>query len=268
MLYRKYSDCNAIRASLVQFMNYGKNRLLISDIPIKKKIMYNLVRGCRKERSWLEPIIYVAIYTLEAFCTISASYMLFRFPFREFIWKKFVLSVVLAIFSYSLRDLTIINEFTIIVPLTYLLAYTLFINFVSKIRFLWASVMMTTGYAVVSVIQMLVVPILGFFGISIEMVQGNLGYLALGQILTAAIVIPFSFIYYFHGYGFTYEFPSWRWKHLWLVVLELLLIAILLRFVYINMLLTLIIAAILTLVALLILSRSMEKEEITSELEL
>jgi len=216
----------------------------------------------------LEPIIYVAIYTLEAFCTISASYMLFRFPFREFIWKKLVLSVVLAIFSYALRDITVVNEFTIIVPLTYLLTYTLFINYVSKIRFLWASVMMTTGYAVVGVVQMLVFLILGAFGISIEMVQGNLSYLVLGQILTAAIVLPFSFIYYYHGYGFTYEFPSWRWKHLWLVALELLLIALLLRFVYINTLLTLMIAAILTLVALLILSRKMEKEGTTNELEL
>jgi len=128
--------------------------------------------------------------------------------------------------------------------------------------------MMTTGYAVVGVVQMLVFLILGAFGISIEMVQGNLSYLVLGQILTAAIVLPFSFIYYYHGYGFTYEFPSWRWKHLWLVALELLLIALLLRFVYINTLLTLMIAAILTLVALLILSRKMEKEGTTNELEL
>jgi hypothetical protein len=208
----------------------------------------------------LETPIYVTIYTLEAFCTISASYMLFRFPFKEFIWKKLILSVLLAIFSYSLRDITVVNEFTIIVPLTYLLTYTLFINNISKIRFLWASVMMTTGYAVVGVVQMLVFLILGAFGISIEMVQGNLGYLVLGQLLTAAIVLPFSFIYYYHGYGFTYEFPPWRWKHLWLVLLELLLIALLLRFVYINTILALMIAAILTLVALLILSRKMEKE--------
>ncbi|MFC4600638.1 hypothetical protein [Cohnella hongkongensis] len=208
----------------------------------------------------------MAIYTLEAFCTISASYMLFRFPFKEFLLKKLVLCTLLAIFSYSLRDITVINEFSIIVPMTYLVSYTLFIHFVSKIRILWASVMMITGYALVGVIQMIVLILFDTFGIEMADVQRNLPYLASVQSLTAAIVFLFSFLYYFRGSGFTYEFPRWRWKHIWLVFLEILLIALIFRFILLNNLfLTIAVGA--TLIALLILSRKMERDEIRNELE-
>ncbi len=214
----------------------------------------------------MEPIIYVAIYTLEAFCTISASYMLFRFPFREFIWKKLVLSVVLAIFSYSFRNITIINEFTFIVPLTYLISYTLFIHYFSKIRILWASVMMITGYALVGAIQMIVLILFDALGIELTEVQRSLPYLVSAQILSAAIVLLFSFLYYYRGAGFTYEFPRWRWKHLWLVLLEIILLAVLFRFIILNDL-SQILANIVMLVALLILSRKMERDERRNELE-
>ena len=211
-------------------------------------------------------IIYVTIYTLEAFCTISASYMLFRFPFREFIWKKLILSVLLAVFSYSLRDITVINKFTIIVPMAYLFSYTLFIRYISKIRILWASVMMITGYALVGATQMIVLIVFDVIGITMAEVQTNLSYLVLAQILSSAFVFLFSFLYYYRGAGFTYEFPRWRWKHLWLVFLELILLAVLFRFIILNDL-SQILANIVMLVALLMLSRKMERDELRNELE-
>jgi len=216
----------------------------------------------------LHSLIYISVYTLEAICTISASYMLFRFPFKEFFWKKLILCVLLSIFSYSVRDITVINEFTIIVPLTYLASYTLFIHFVSKIRLFWASVMMITGYAFVGIVQMFVIIVFDSFGVTMTDIQGSLFYLVIAQIISAAIVFACSFLYYYRGSGFTYEFPAWRWKHLWLVLIELILVAFLLQFVLMNIL-ALIIADIVTLAALLMLSRKMEREEkVAYELEL
>jgi hypothetical protein len=192
---------------------------------------------------------------------LSTGYMIFRFRFKEFIWKKLVLSILFATFSYSVRDITIVNAFTTIVPMTYLLSATLFITFVSKIRVVWASVMMITGYALVGTVQMIVLLLFDAFGVAMATVQGSLFYLVVAQAITFVIVFPSSFLYYYRGAGFTYEFPSWRWKHLWLVMLVVILIALILQFIYINKLSTLLIAIVATLTALLILSKKMEKEE-------
>ncbi len=208
----------------------------------------------------MESLIYISVYTLEAFCMLSAGYMLFRFPFKEFIWKKIVLCFLFAVFSHSVRDLTVVNIATVIVPLVYLLSATLFITFVSKIRVVWASIMMTTGYALVGTVQMLVLLLFDAFGVEMADVQGNLSYLVLVQVITAVIVFAFSFLYYYRGAGFTYDFPSWKWKHLWLVVLELILIALILQFVLLNNL-SMMIAVVASLTALILLSRKMEREE-------
>ena len=186
--------------------------------------------------------------------------MLFRFRFKEFIWKKLILSILLATFSYSVRDITIVNAFTIIVPITYLIAYTLFITFFSKIRVFWASIMMTTGFALTGTVQMIVLLFLDAFGVEMATVQGDLFYLVLAQVISAAVMLTFSFLYYYRGRGFVYDFPSWRLKHLWLVLLEVILIALTLQFIYINKLSTLLIVIVVTLTVLLILSRKMEKE--------
>jgi len=214
----------------------------------------------------LESLVYIAIYTLEAFCILSASYMLFRFPFKEFIGKKLILSFLLAAFSYFLRDITIVNVFTIIVPLTYQIAITLFITLVSRIRIVWASIMMITGQAIVGTVQMAILLLFDVFGITMAKVQGSLFYLVLAQLITAAIVFSGSFLYYFRGSGFTYDFPAWRWKHLWLVLLVIILVALLLRFVLINNL-VMIIAVAVTFTILFILSKKLDKEEAFDELE-
>lgn len=209
----------------------------------------------------MNSLIYITVYTLEAFCIITASYMLFRFHFKEFIWKKLILSLLLAVFSYSVRDITIVSAYTIIVPSTYLLAYTLFITFVSRIQVLWASIMMSTGYALFGTVQMSLLLLVDTLGVDMAAVQGNLFYLVLVQVMTAIVMFTFSFLYYYRGRGFVFEFPSWRWKHLWLVMLEVILIALILQFIYINNQSTLLIAIVTTLTALLFLSRKMEKEE-------
>jgi len=215
----------------------------------------------------LDSFIYVTVYTLEAFCTITASYLIFRFPFKEFIWKKLILSILLATNSYLLRDITIVNEFTVIVPMIYLVAYTLFIHYFSKIRILWASIVMVTGYAFVGTVQMVILFLFdAVLGIEMARIQANLFYLAFAQVLTAIIALSCSLLYYYRGSGFTYEFPSWRWKHLWLVLLELLLIALIFRFILINNL-SIFIAVVITISALLLLSRKMEREERLHELE-
>ncbi|CAH1200618.1 hypothetical protein PAECIP111893_01506 [Paenibacillus plantiphilus] len=208
----------------------------------------------------MNSLIYITVYTLEAFCTITASYMLFRFHFKEFIWKKLMLSLLLAVFSYSMRDITIVNIYTILVPSTYLLAYTLFITFVSKIRVVWASIMMSTGYALLGTVQMSLLLLFDTLGVDMAAVQGNLFFLVLAQVMTAIVMFTFLFLYYYRGRGFVFDFPSWRWKHLWLVMLEVILIALILQFIYVNKL-TMIIAAVVTLTALLLLSNKMEKEE-------
>ncbi|QJD84485.1 hypothetical protein [Cohnella herbarum] len=120
--------------------------------------------------------------------------------------------------------------------------------------------MMITGYALVGTVQMIVFLLYDAFGVEMATVQGSLSYLVLGQVLTAAIAFPFSFFYYYRGFGFTYDFPSWRWKHLWLVLLEVLLIALIFRFLLVNNL-TLTIAVGATLSVLLILSQKLEKED-------
>ncbi|RED51646.1 hypothetical protein [Cohnella lupini] len=214
----------------------------------------------------MNSVTYITVYTLEAFCILTASYMLFRFHFKEFIWKKLILSILLATFSYSARDITIVNSFTIIVPITYFIAYTVFITFVSKIRIVWASIMITTGYALLGTVQMILLLLLDVFGVEMATVQGSLFYLVLAQVITAAVTFTFSFLYYYRGRGFVFDFPSWRWKHLWLVMLVVILIVLILKLIYVNKL-TMIIAAVVTLTALLLLSNKMEKEERLNELE-
>ncbi|TVY01298.1 hypothetical protein [Cohnella terricola] len=214
----------------------------------------------------MESLIYITVYTLEAFCMLSTGYMLFRFPFKEFFWRKLILCIFLAVFSHLLRDLKVVNEFTIIVPLTYLICFTLFIHFVSKIRLVWASVIMTTGYAAVGIVQMIVLMVFDAFGVTMGSVQSNLFYLSLVQIFSAVILLSFSFLYYYRGAGFTYEFPSWRRKHIWLVLLVLIMLALILQFVFLNNL-YMVISVGFALIALLILSRKMEKEERLHELE-
>lgn len=171
-----------------------------------------------------------------------------------------MLSLLLAVFSYSMRDITIVNIYTILVPSTYLLAYTLFITFVSKIRVVWASIMMSTGYALLGTVQMSLLLLFDTLGVDMAAVQGNLFFLVLAQVMTAIVMFTFLFLYYYRGRGFVFDFPSWRWKHLWLVMLEVILIALILQFIYVNKL-TMIIAAVVTLTALLLLSNKMEKEE-------
>lgn len=197
---------------------------------------------------------------------LSTGYMLFRFPFKEFLWQKIILSVLLATFSYFVRDITVVNIATIIVPLTYLITFTLFITLLSKIRILWASVITVTGYSLVGTIQMILLIVFDAFGVQMAEVQEKLFFLFIVQALTAVIGFLFSFLYYYRGAGFTYEFPSWRRKHLWLVLVEVILIALILRFVFINNL-SLVIAVSITLAALLFLSQRMEMGERVNELE-
>lgn len=208
----------------------------------------------------MESLIYISVYTLEAFCTISTSYMLFRFPFKEFIWKKLILSVLLAAFSYFVRDITVVNIFTVIVPLIYQISIMLFITFFSKIRIVWASVMMITGQAIVGTVQMAVLLVFDVSGITMAHVQSSLFYLVLAQVISALIVFTSSFLYYYRGAGFTYDFPAWRWKHLWLVLLVVILVALLLRFVLLNNL-AMVIAVAVNFTVLFILSKKMDKEE-------
>ncbi|WP_236339848.1 hypothetical protein [Paenibacillus plantiphilus] len=120
--------------------------------------------------------------------------------------------------------------------------------------------MMSTGYALLGTVQMSLLLLFDTLGVDMAAVQGNLFFLVLAQVMTAIVMFTFLFLYYYRGRGFVFDFPSWRWKHLWLVMLEVILIALILQFIYVNKL-TMIIAAVVTLTALLLLSNKMEKEE-------
>ncbi|WP_143191971.1 hypothetical protein [Paenibacillus helianthi] len=190
--------------------------------------------------------------------TIGVYYLvmaLFRFKPGDFIWEALIVSLLINLQSYILR-----NELSLayLVPLITVLIFIFFFSVVVKIPLVWSWITTILGYAIYALLQTGLAFLL--FG-SIDAAQASLSNGYLLQFSSGLISVILSIWLYKIGWGFKFDFERLRFKFedILIIVLIVVFLGLLSVIVYFEQLFILIAFFAVTVIFLLYYAVSKER---------
>lgn len=184
-----------------------------------------------------KPVGFMFFSTIEAFSLYFLIMCLFRYPYKNHAWQALVLTLLVNLPSYILR-----NEFALgeLMPVVTMVFFALFFATVVKMPLAWAFITTISGYVIFGVVQTVVA--LAMFG-SIETAKASVGNGYALQGVSGVLIILAAWLIYRLGYGFPFDMERLRFKFedimvIALIVLVLLSVSYIMYFnqVYINLL--------------------------------
>lgn len=148
-------------------------------------------------------ILFIILSIFDAFAVISLMFVLYRFPYKEYLLEISLMSVWSAITSYLVREVVGIEG---IDPLVQMLLIVLFFRFVLKVKFLYSSLITLSGFVAYILLQSLLIFAYTAAGVvtSEETAQSSSGGAMIIQIssIVSAMVIFSIFKYFKLGFQF------------------------------------------------------------------
>lgn len=185
----------------------------------------------------LESLFFLFFSTIEAFSLYFLVMCLFRFRFQEHILQALILTLLINVGSYVIR-----NDFALgnIMPLVTIFCFVLFFAVVVRMPLVFSIVATISGYVIFGVVQTGLALIL--FG-SLDGARSSVGNGYTLQASSGIIIICLSWVLFRLGYGYTFDLERLRFKFedimvVLLIVLFLITISSVLYYneIYINIL--------------------------------
>lgn len=154
----------------------------------------------------LEHIGFMFFSIIETVAVYYIIATLFRYTGKEFIWEALIVSLIINLMSYILRNEL---ELAFMVPLITIVTFMFFFKLVVKIPLVWSLMCTILGYGLYVLIQVLLTVTL--FG-SVAAAQSSLSNGYLLQFGSGLIAFLISVFCYNVGWGFKFDFERLRFK--------------------------------------------------------
>lgn len=167
--------------------------------------------------SW-EPIGFLFFSGIEAFSLYFLIMCLFRFEFQEHISQAIILTLLVNLQSYILRNDFALGNF---MPIITIFFFVLFFAIIVRMPLVLSIVATISGYVIFGVVQSISALLL--FG-SLDEAKSTLSNGYVLQATTGIIVIIVSWFVFRLGYGFTFDLNRLRLKFEDIMVVLLIII--------------------------------------------
>ncbi|MEK3673492.1 hypothetical protein [Paenibacillus sp. FSL R10-2771] len=155
--------------------------------------------------SW-EPFGFMFFSGIEAFSLYFLTMCLFRFRFQEHIAQAFILTLLVNLQSYILRNDFALGNF---MPIITIFFFVLFFAIIVRMPLVFSVIATISGYVIFGVVQCLLALLL--FG-SLEEARATLANGYVLQASTGILIMALSWLGFRLGYGFTFDMNRLRFK--------------------------------------------------------
>lgn len=153
--------------------------------------------------SW-EPVGFMFFSGIEAFSLYFLIMCLFRFQFQEHVTQAFILTLLVNLQSYILR-----NDFSLgnFMPIITIFFFILFFAIIVRMPLVFSVIATISGYVVFGVVQCILALLL--FG-SLDEARASLSNGYVLQASSGILIIAVSWLGFRLGYGFTFDLNRLR----------------------------------------------------------
>lgn len=169
----------------------------------------------------MELSYYMILSTLEGIGVFYLTLTMFRFRIRDYLFPLILINVLIAFFSFTIREeLSLVG----VAPIIQLILLAFFIQVLIRIPLIWSVIMASSGIITFALLQTIVL-----FGlvtlkvVDLESVRGNTIDTYITQVCVMIVIYTLSYHLFRRGYGFTFNFGTFaiRWENIWMLVLQL-----------------------------------------------